>query len=274
MYNEEKMQELKNFADDIRVQTMEQLAARGFGHLGGSMSIVEILAVLYGNEMKYDSKNPKWEERDWLVCSKGHAGPSVYSALALKGFFPIEELKTLNQPHTNLPSHCDRNKTPGIDMTTGSLGQGLSVATGIAMGHKMHGKNNYVYVITGDGEMQEGQNWEAIMLAAQHETDHLILFLDSNKVQLDGAVHELNNLESFEAKFEAFNWDVYRVDGHDMDALAEAIHSAKQVTGKPHVIICDTVKGKGIVWAEGQFNHHIEVSREAADTAIAAIRIN
>ncbi len=272
MYSEKKLQELTDFSNEIRIQTMEQLAARGFGHLGGSMSIVEILAVLYGDEMKYDPKNPKWDGRDWLICSKGHAGPAVYSALALKGFFPVEELKTLNQPHTNLPSHCDRNKTPGIDMTTGSLGQGLSVALGIAMGHKLHGKNNRVFVITGDGEMQEGQNWEAIMLAAQRGADNLILLLDSNKVQLDGPVHMLNNLESYDAKFAAFNWDVQRVDGHNLNELHDAIEKASVCEGKPHVIICDTVKGKGIVWAEGQFNHHIEVSREAADAAIAAIK--
>ena len=153
MYSAEKIKELNEFAKEIRIQTMEQFVARGFGHLGGSMPIVEILAVLYGAEMKYDPKNPKWEGRDWFVCSKGHAGPAVYSALALKGFYPVEELKTLNQHHTNLPSHCDRTKTPGIDITTGSLGQGLSVATGVALGHNLFENENRVYVIVGDGEM-------------------------------------------------------------------------------------------------------------------------
>jgi transketolase len=239
--------------------------------LGGSMSIVEMLAVLYGEEMKYDASNPKWEGRDWLVCSKGHAGPAVYSALALKEFFPIDMLKTLNQHHTNLPSHCDRTKTPGIDITTGSLGQGLSVAVGVAYGHQIREMDNKVYVIVGDGEMQEGQNWEAIMLAAQRELDNLVLFVDSNKMQLDGSVESINNLENWEAKFEAFNWNAIRVDGHDINALGEAIQAADKVKGKPTVIIADTVKGKGIVWAEGQFNHHIDITRKTADIAIEAL---
>lgn len=271
MLSEVKLNELKEYSKEIRVQTLEQFVARGFGHLGGSMSIVEILAVLYGEEMKYDPKNPKWEGRDWLVCSKGHAGPAVYAALALKGFFPVEELKTLNQRNTNLPSHCDQNKTPGIDITTGSLGQGLSVAEGVALGHKLKNMDNYTYCIVGDGELQEGQNWEAIMSIAQLKLDNIILFVDSNKVQLDGPVHAINNLESYDAKFNAFNWHTLRVDGHDLNAVQEAIQAAKAHKGQATVIICDTVKGKGIVWAENEFNHHIEVSREMADKAIEAM---
>lgn len=271
MYSAEKIKELNEFAKEIRIQTMEQFVARGFGHLGGSMSIVEILAVLYGAEMKYDPKNPKWEGRDWFVCSKGHAGPAVYSALALKGFFPVEELKTLNQHHTNLPSHCDRTKTPGIDITTGSLGQGLSVATGVALGHNLFENENRVYVIVGDGEMQEGQNWEAILLAAHRHLNNLTLFVDANKMQLDGNVEDLNNLEDYVAKFQAFNWNVVRVNGHDVAALGDAVAQAKACEDRPTAIICDTIKGKGVCWAEGQFCHHIEVSREMADQAIAAM---
>lgn len=271
MYSADKIKELNEFAKEIRIQTMERFVARGFGHLGGSMSIVEILAVLYGAEMKYDPKNPKWEERDWLVCSKGHAGPAVYSALALKGFFPVEELKTLNQHHTNLPSHCDRTKTPGIDITTGSLGQGLSVATGVALGHNLFENENRVYVIVGDGEMQEGQNWEAILLAAHRGLNNLTLFVDANKMQLDGNVEDMNNMEDYVAKFEAFNWNAIRINGHDVDALGEAIAQAKACEDRPTAIICDTIKGKGVCWAEGQFCHHIEVSREMADQAIAAM---
>lgn len=271
MYSEDKIKELKDFAREIRIQTVEELAARGFGHLGGSMSIVEILAVLYGAEMKYDPKQPRWDERDWLVCSKGHAGPAVYAALALKGFFPVEDLKALNQPHTNLPSHCDRNRTPGIDITTGSLGQGLSVAVGVALGHNLRESENRVYAIVGDGELQEGQNWEAILLAAHRQLGNLTLFVDSNKMQLDGNVADMNNLEDYEAKFRAFNWNAIRVDGHDVAALGEAIAQAKACEDKPTAIICDTVKGKGVCWAEGQFCHHIDVSREMADIAIAAM---
>ena len=269
---QEKLAELKAFTDEIRVQTLLQLAARGFGHLGGCMSIVEILSVLYGGELKHDPKNPQWEERDWLVCSKGHAGPAVYSALAIDGFFPVEELKTLNQNGTNLPSHCDRTKTPGIDMTTGSLGQGLSVASGIAMGFKINQKPNRVFVITGDGEMQEGQNWEALLFAGHHHLDNMIVFVDVNKEQLDGTIAELNGLEDYEEKFRSFHWDVRRCDGHDETALTEAIHAAQATPGKPHAIICDTVKGKGVNWAEGHFTHHINVSMAQAEEAIAAIR--
>lgn len=271
MYSAEKVKELNAFAKEIRINTMEQFAARGFGHLGGSMSIVETLAVLYGAEMKYDPKNLKWEDRDWLVCSKGHAGPAVYSALALKGFFPMEELKTLNQHHTNLPSHCDRTKTPGIDITTGSLGQGLSVAAGVALGHSLFENENRVYAIVGDGEMQEGQNWEAILLAAHRGLSNLTLFVDANKMQLDGNVEDLNNLEDYVAKFRAFNWNAIRVNGHDVAALGEAIAQAKACEDRPTAIICDTIKGKGVCWAEGQFCHHIDVSREMADQAIAAM---
>lgn len=272
MYSEQKLAELKQFAKDIRIQTMEQFATRGFGHLGGSMSIVEIIAALYGAELKHDPKNPKWEGRDWLVCSKGHAGPTIYSALALRGFFPVEELKTLNQPHTNLPSHCDRNRTVGIDITTGSLGQGLSVAAGVAYGHQVREDENRIFVITGDGEMQEGQNWEAIMLAAHRQLSNLTLFVDNNKVQLDGNTENINNIEDLEEKFKAFHWNAIRIDGHDINAIGEAIQKARDCDDKPTAIICETMKGKGIVWAEGQFNHHIEVSREMADSAIAEIQ--
>lgn len=272
MYDQSKTIDITKFAKDIRIQTLEQMAARGFGHLGGAMSIVEILAVLYGAEMKYDPADPKKEDRDWLICSKGHAGPAIYSALALKGFYPMSWLQTLNQPHTNLPSHCDRNKTPGIDYTTGSLGQGLSVAVGVAYGYKLKElETNYIYTIVGDGEMQEGQNWEAIMLAAHLGLDNLILFVDSNKMQLDGGVENVNNIADIGAKFAAFNWNVLNADGHDVNAIGSAIASAKESKGKPTVIIADTVKGKGVIWAEGQFNHHIDVSRLNADIAIQAL---
>lgn len=272
MYSEKKLSELTQFARDIRIQTMEQFAARGFGHLGGSMSIVDIIAVLYGAEMKYDPQNPKWDGRDWLVCSKGHAGPAIYSALALKGFFPLEELASLNQPHTNLPSHCDRNKTPGIDITTGSLGQGLSLAVGVAYGHQIREEENRVYAITGDGELQEGQNWEAAMLAGNLNLSNLTLFVDNNKMQLDGTTNDINSVEDVEAKFAAFNWNTMRIDGHDLNKLGEAIAKARECEDKPTAIVCETIKGKGIVWAEEQFNHHIDVTREMADSAIAALK--
>lgn len=269
MLTSTKTEELKQFAKKIRVQTILQMAERGFGHIGGAMSICDLLAVLYGNQMKFDSSNPEWDERDWLICSKGHAGPAVYSALALKNYFPMIWLKTLNKPGTNLPSHCDHLKTPGIDVTTGSLGQGLSVGAGIALAKKLDKKNNYIYCIIGDGESQEGQNWEAIMFAAQQELDHLILFVDNNKQQLDNMTEKICNMESFKEKFESFHWDSQEIDGHDLKAIDEAIDRAKENKGKPHVIVLNTVKGKDCSFAEHILkNHHVTVSEEQANEAI------
>ena len=233
MLTQEKERELQNFAREIRIQTIRQIGIRGFGHIGGCMSIADLLSVLYGEDMKYDPQNPSWEGRDWLVCSKGHAGPAIYAALALKGFFPMEWMETLNQPGTNLPSHCDRRKTPGIDMTTGSLGQGLSIAAGIAQAYLLNEKKNTVYCIMGDGESQEGQNWEAILYAAQQKLGNLILFVDDNKAQIDGYVSQINEMESYVDKFKSFHWDAVEINGHDYNAIHEAILNAKAVQDKP-----------------------------------------
>lgn len=271
MLTDAKELELREFAKQIRIQTIRQIGIRGFGHIGGCMSIADLLSVLYGDQMKYDPLNPQWEERDWLVCSKGHAGPAVYAALALKGFFPMDWLETLNQPGTNLPSHCDRKKTPGIDMTTGSLGQGLSLACGVAQGYLLNGKRNTVYCIIGDGESQEGQNWEAALFAAQRKLDNLILFVDDNKAQLDGYVREINEVESFSDKFRSFHWDAVDIDGHDFNAIHDAIVRAKSLSGVPSAIILHTVKGKGCTFAERQWCHHVSVSKEDMDEALAAL---
>lgn len=272
MYSEKKLQELKELAKNIRIQSLEQFASRGFGHLGGAMSIVEILATLYGDQLRHDPKNPHWEDRDQLVCSKGHAGPAVYATLALRGYMPLSEMKTLNQEGTNLPSHCDMLRTPGIDVTTGSLGQGLSVASGLAYGLKLQGKDSKVFCIVGDGELQEGQNWEAMMNAAHKKIDNLIMFVDYNQMQLDGPVTQVEEIADINAKIAAFGWNVIDVaDGHDFEQLGEAIAAAKAHTGSPTAIICHTLKGKGVVWAETEWNHHIDVTREAADEAIAAL---
>lgn len=269
--NKEDSKKLERFATEIRIGIMEQLTARGFGHLGGCMSIADLLSVLYGKQMKIDPANPQWEDRDWLICSKGHAGPAIYSALALKGYFPKEWLKTLNQPGTHLPSHCDRNQTPGIDMTTGSLGQGLSVATGIALAKKVDGNNNRVFCIVGDGESQEGQIWEAITYAAQMKLGNLILLIDNNKQQIDKPTAELNNMENYEEKFKAFHWDVRRVDGHDYAAMDAAIDAATAVEDKPSAIILETIKGKGCTFALDIWNHHIPVTPEQGEATIAEL---
>ena len=259
----EKNKELRVFAEEIRVETIKELAHLGFGHVGGSMSVVETLAVLYGSQMNYDPKNPTMEQRDRLVMSKGHAGPALYATLALKGFFPLERLKTLNQNGTTLPSHCDRLKTPGVDMTTGSLGQGISMALGLALGAKMRGKDFTTYLILGDGECDEGQVWEGALSAAHLKLDNLIAFVDWNKQQLDGAVDDVLDLGDIGQKFEDFGWHVQKVNGHDIDALLEAVESAKAHKGQPSMIVLDTIKGNGCRLAMETFPcHHLKFKPE------------
>ena len=263
MLTREEAFELKLKANDIRKETVKTIASIGVGHIGGSLSIAEVLAVLYFHEMNIDPKNPKWPDRDWLVVSKGHSGPAVYSALALKGYFDKEMLYTLNKPNTKLPSHCDMRKTPGIDMTTGSLGQGASAAAGIAIGNKYDGRNNYTYLILGDGESQEGQVWEMAMFAAHHKLDNLIAFVDYNKLQIDGQTNDVCSLGDIVAKFTSFGWDTVIVDGHSVEAICEAIESAKIINNKPHMIVLDTVKGKGISALEGKAScHNANISAE------------
>ena len=272
MLQKEERIRLEKFAAEIRIATLDQIAVRGFGHLGGCMSMADALSVLYGKQMRIDPQNPAWPDRDWFICSKAHAGPVVYSALALKGYFPMDWLQTLNQPGTHLPSHCDRNQTPGIDMTAGSLGQGLSVAVGVALANKVDGRDNRVFCMVGDGESQEGQIWEAISYAAQMKLGKLVLFIDNNKQQIDKPTAELNNMEDYEEKFRAFHWHVQRVDGHDVEAIDAAIEAAGEVEDMPSAIILETIKGQGAPFALDIWNHHINVSREDADSAIALLR--
>lgn len=273
MLKQDKMKELEIFALKIKIETIKQIGSLGFGHVGGAMSIIDTLAVLYGEVMNIDPNNPKWEDRDWLVFSKGHAGPALYTTLALKGYFPLEELQTLNRPGTNLPSHCDRSKTIGVDMTTGSLGQGASLAVGIALGNRLDGRDNYTYLILGDGELQEGQVWEAALFAAHQKLDKLIAFVDYNKQQLDGYIKDINDLGDIKAKFESFGWHSQEIDGHNLEEIYEAICNAKAVSGKPSVIILDTIKGKDCSFAEGILNnHHMTVSKQQMDEAVAALQ--
>ena len=263
--------ELQKFAAEIRITLLEEMKARGFGHIGGSLSICDLLAVLYGKVMKYDPKNPKWEDRDKLVSSKGHAGPAIYATLALKGFFPVEELPTLNRPRTNLPSHCDKNKTPGIDCTTGSLGQGTSQAVGMALGDKLKGRNCRTFVIVGDGELNEGQCWEAAMFTAAKNVDNLVWIIDDNKKQLDGPTAEILNPGDFRAKFEAFGFDAVRVPGNDVEALYDAL--TKESAGKPIAIVMDNIKGSGVkAVEETAANHSMTVKPEVWDSYIEAVK--
>lgn len=272
MLSDKQKVELKRLATRIRIETVKQIAALGIGHIGGSLSMAELLAVLYHEDsglMKVDPKNPHWADRDYLVTSKGHGGPAVYSVLALRGFFPMEWLKTLNRPGTNLPSHTDRLKTPGVDMTTGSLGQGASEAAGIALGHKMDGKDNYTYLVLGDGELDEGQVWEVALFAPQFKLDRLIAFVDYNKQQVDGFTCDIMNLGNIEEKYAAFGWFAQTVDGHDVAKIHEAILRAKENKGKPSVIVLDTIKGKGVSYTEGKLgNHNMAITAELEATAL------
>ena len=267
---DEKRLDLRRFALKIRIGTVEALKARGFGHIGGSLSIADALAVLYGSVMRYDPQNPAWEQRDKLVCSKGHAGPAVYATLALEGFFPYEKLVTLNQPGTDLPSHCDRNKTPGIDMTTGSLGQGSSLAVGMAYGDMLKGLDSRTFLIVGDGEADEGQVWEAAMFTAAKKVTNLTWLIDNNRKQLDGYTADVLNPFDFEEKFRAFGFEAISIDGNDLDQLEAAL--TRKPIDRPIAVILNTVKGKGIAEVEQTMsNHSMTPAPEAFDRWLAEL---
>jgi transketolase len=265
----EKKRRLEILAAEIRITALKGFAAVGSGHVGGTMSLCELMAVLYGGTMRIDPQNPAWEDRDWLVVSKGHCGPAVYAALARRGYFPEDEITTLNKPGTRLPSHCDRRKTPGIDMTTGSLGQGMSTAIGVAWGHQYLGKPNYTYLVLGDGESQEGQVWEGALFAAQHKLSRLIAFADCNQKQLDGYTKDICDLGDYGQKFRDFGWYVIECDGHDVLALESAVALAKQNGKKPSMIVMHTEKGRGCPFTEGVFyNHYVPAPADACKSAI------
>lgn len=263
---------LRRFSADIRIEAIKAFAEFGYGHVGGSISVADVLAVLYGEVMNVRPDDPQWEDRDWFVLSKGHCGPGLYAALALRGFFPIEWMMTMNKISTRLPSHCDMQKTPGIDMTTGSLGQGVSSAVGIALGNKMRGKDSYTYCVIGDGECGEGQVWEAMETAAFRKLDHFICFVDWNKIQLDGKITDILDPIDLAEKFRAFGCDVRTVRGWDVEDIYDGIMAAKAVPDKPHVILLDTLKGLGCKFAEeAEFNHAMSVNWDMAEEAIAEI---
>ena len=267
------VKELTQFARDIRIQTLKSLTHLGFGHYGGSMSVVETLAVLYGAVMKIDPAVPDWPERDYFILSKGHAGPALYSTLALKGYFPLEELSTLNQNGTRLPSHPDRLKTCGVDSTTGSLGQGISIAGGMALSHKLAGRKNRVFCIVGDGELNEGQCWEAFQFIAHHRLNNLTVFVDWNKQQLDGQLDEIINPFDLEGKFRAFGFDVVTVKGDDIEGLLNVVKPVLPAEARPRVVILDSIKGQGVPCLEQLSNsHHLRLTEEMKGTLNETIR--
>ena len=275
--NRELNENLREIAKDIRCDVLTCIGHLGVGHIGGCLSVVELLTVLYFEEMNIDPKEPKKAGRDRFICSKGHAGPAVYATLANRGYFDKKELLTLNQGGTNLPSHCDMNRTIGIDMTTGSLGQGFSCAVGVALGSKLENDGATIYTLIGDGESQEGQIWEAAMFAASKKLDNLIAFTDYNKLQTDGTVEEVNGIAPLDEKWRAFGWNVIDVeDGNDIDEVSAAVKHAKLGigSGKPTMVILNTKKGCGVKWIEdlGTANHNTNVTEEQAKAAILEIR--
>ncbi len=273
MENKERTK-LKILSAKIRLDILKMLKHIGYGHLGGSLSIVELMSVLYGKHLRYDAANPDWEERDMVVLSKGHCGPAWYSALANVGFFDKEELFTLNAGGTRLPSHPDRLKTPGVDMTSGSLGQGTSVAAGIASGFHMDRSQRYVYLICGDGELNEGQCWEAFQYIAHYRLHHCIVIIDENKKQLDGFTRDVMNPFCIAKKMEAFGFHVQQVKGNDEEAISRAIDQAKCIQDQAVCIVLDSIKGQGVTYFEALAdNHSVKFDNEAilsaTDQAIA-----
>ncbi|MCL2221289.1 MAG: transketolase [Oscillospiraceae bacterium] len=271
---EKDTRELRVVAEGIRLVTLQTFANIGFGHVGGAMSIIEALAALYGGELRTDPDNPQWNERDRLVMSKGHAGPALYSTLCLRGFFQKEKLLELNQGGGSLPSHCDMHKTIGIDMTTGSLGQGFSTAIGLALGARLNEIDNYTYLIIGDGECNEGQVWEGAMFAAHHKLGRLIVLVDWNKQQLDGFTNDIIDMGDFVEKFKSFGFHTQLVDGHDPGKIKAAIIDAKRYQDAPSAIILDTIKGYGCNFAEAiASNHHMNFTKEQIDKAIDEVSL-
>jgi len=264
--------ELQKIACRIRMGVIEGTFCAKSGHPGGSLSIAEDLAYLYWKEMRVDPKNPGWEDRDRLVLSKGHCAPALYAALALKGYFPWNELKSLRHTGALLQGHPDMKHIPGVDMSTGSLGQGISAACGMALAAKIDGKDSRVYTILGDGEIEEGQVWEAAMFAAHYKLDNLCAIVDNNNLQIDGTVEEVMSPYPITDKFAAFGWNVITIDAHDFDQIEAAMNAAKAVKGKPTVLVQKSVKGKGVSFMENQVSWHgAAPNAEQYETAMAEL---
>ncbi len=265
--------ELAKIACNVRMGIIEGTFNAKSGHPGGSLSIAEILTYLYFKEMNIDAQNPTMPERDRFVLSKGHAAPALYSVMAQKGYFPVDELKTLRKVDSRLQGHPSMKCLPGIDISSGSLGQGISAACGMALGAKLKGADFRVYSILGDGEIEEGQVWEAAMYAAAKKLDNLVAFVDNNNLQIDGTVEEVNSPYPIPEKFAAFGWNVIEIDGHSFDEIESALENARNCKGKPTAIIAKTVKGKGVSFMENQVNWHGSApNAEQYDTAMNELK--
>ncbi len=254
--------EIEIKAKDIRKDIIEQLYLAKSGHPGGSLSIADILAVLYFDEINIDVKNPKWENRDRVILSKGHTVPALYAVLCEKGFFEKEELKKLRKLNGILQGHPNMNETPGIDMSSGSLGQGLSIANGMAISAKMDNKDYRVYCILGDGEIEEGQNWEAAMASNKYKLDNLCVIVDNNNLQIDGTIEEVMSSYPIDEKFKSFGFNVICIDGHNIDEIKQAFKEARNAKGRPTCIIAKTIKGKGVPFMENKVEWHGKAPNE------------
>lgn len=266
------IKELEEKARTLRKHIIEMTAEAGSGHPGGSLSAADIVAVLYFYQMKHNPKNPEWPERDRFILSKGHAAPVLYAALAESGYFPVSELKSLRKTGSMLQGHPDRVKIPGVEVSTGSLGQGLSVAVGMALAGKLDKKKWRVYCMIGDGESQEGQIWEAAMSAAHYKLDNLTAILDRNKLQIDGHTKDIMSIEPIADKWKAFGWHVVCINGHDIKQIIKTLN-AKRPKGKPYMIIADTTKGKGVSFMEGNVDFHGKApTKEEASKALEELK--
>ena len=270
-----KKQRLAKLANEVRKGIVESVYSAGCGHPGGSLSIADIITYLYFEEMQVRPEEPKWQGRDRMVLSKGHTAPALYSVLALRGFFPREELLTLRKTDSRLQGHPDMKNIPGVDMTTGSLGMGISAACGMALSAKVSGDSYRVYTIVGDGESEEGQVWEAAMFAAHYKLDNLVAVIDWNGLQIDGPVAEVMNPTPHDEKLRAFGWHVISIDGHDLDAIEAAFKEAKTVKGRPTAIIAKTVKGRGVSFMENKVDWHGKAPKtEEYEIAMAELSAN
>ncbi|WP_418627498.1 transketolase [Anaerosinus sp.] len=257
------LEKLQRLAKKVRIDIIEMLKTAKTGHPGGALSLVEILIILYFVKMHIDPRHPQLDDRDRFILSKGHGAPALYAILAERGFFPVSELGTLRQYKSRLQGHPDLKSTPGVDMSSGSLGQGLSIANGMAMAAKLKKEKHHTYVILGDGELQEGQIWEAVMTAAHYKLDNLTAIVDYNGLQINGRNEDVINIAPIGDKFKTFGWNVIEIDGHDLLAISKAIDTAKECMDKPTVIVAKTVKGKGISFMENVLKWHGTTPNEA-----------
>jgi transketolase len=275
MLSEQNIRELEETARHLRVEVLKMLHTSQSGHTGGSLSAIDVMTVLFFQKLRHDPSNPHWEDRDRFILSKGHAAPALYACLANCDYFPTEDLKTLRRLGSHLQGHPDMNKTPGVEVCTGSLGQGLSQAVGLALAARLNNRPSRIYTLLGDGEMQEGQVWEAAMSAAHFKLGNLCAIVDQNGLQIDGATDKVMNVGPLGPKFLAYNWHVLEVDGHDIRAILLALNEAEQVSDRPTMIIARTVKGKGVPFFEHKASYHgVAPSDDELERALQALALH